>query len=169
MMVSNSLARTIFLASTALNLVGAQVYLHNLTDPVPGLTSTCVAVLNQAIACPADLLKLGNGGWETDALAALAVTQEVQPTCRSSARQEAPPRSALHAKKHRRGQLENKLEDPFIVAVLIALAQEQRYQRDLNRAAAELESSNSHSESLRSEPCLPRELYEANAGYEETR
>ncbi|KAK3331670.1 hypothetical protein B0T19DRAFT_438558 [Cercophora scortea] len=75
MMVSTSFARAILLASAAVNLVGAQVQLHNLTDPVSGLTSTCVAVMNQAIACPADLLQLSKGGWETDAtLATLCAT-----------------------------------------------------------------------------------------------
>ncbi|KAK3331663.1 hypothetical protein B0T19DRAFT_438551 [Cercophora scortea] len=55
----------------------------------------------------------------------------------------------LLEKKHRRVKPENKLKDPFIVATLIALAQDQRYKRNLNRTAPELEDPTSSESSTK--------------------
>ncbi|KAI0400686.1 hypothetical protein F4802DRAFT_619562 [Xylaria palmicola] len=49
------------------HLVLAQVQLHNITGTVPGLSSTCVQVLNQAVNCDASLLKIGLSRFEKDA------------------------------------------------------------------------------------------------------
>lgn len=44
----------------------AQLYLFNITEPIDGLSSTCIAVLNQALACDPFLLGLTPDEWESD-------------------------------------------------------------------------------------------------------
>lgn len=44
----------------------AQLYLFNITEPIDGLSSTCIAVLNQALACDPSLPGLTPNEWESD-------------------------------------------------------------------------------------------------------
>lgn len=44
----------------------ALLHLFNITEPIDGLSSTCIAVLNQALACDPFLLGLTPDEWESD-------------------------------------------------------------------------------------------------------
>jgi len=46
--------------------VAQQLYLFNITEPIEGLSSTCISVLNQALACDPDLLSMTTNEWESD-------------------------------------------------------------------------------------------------------
>ncbi|KAJ9143042.1 LysM domain-containing protein [Pleurostoma richardsiae] len=46
--------------------VAQQLYLFNITEPIEGLSSTCISVLNQALACDPYLLSVTTDEWESD-------------------------------------------------------------------------------------------------------
>lgn len=49
-------------------LAQAAINIYNLTAPIPGLSDTCIGVLNQAVNCDESLATAGKGGrFESDA------------------------------------------------------------------------------------------------------
>jgi hypothetical protein len=59
----SSLASGLFLLFGS---VEATIYLANATGPIPGLSSTCISVLNQAVACDEALTSVDAYRFETD-------------------------------------------------------------------------------------------------------
>ncbi len=47
--------------------VEATIFLANATGPIPGLSDTCISVLNQAVACDEALVSVDAYRFETDA------------------------------------------------------------------------------------------------------
>jgi len=59
--------KPLLLIFSSLSFAYAQIYLYNVSSTAPGLSSTCIQVINQAVNCNSSLIWAGqNGRFEDD-------------------------------------------------------------------------------------------------------
>jgi hypothetical protein len=75
-----SLLRLLFTIIVAELSLAQQLFLFNITAPIEGLPSTCITVLNQALACDPYLLSASPSKWESESVLKSICT----PICDSS-------------------------------------------------------------------------------------